>query len=135
MDYIHNGKKGMNCGQHPARTRARTLLLGPRMRVHLNHVKTVMDAFNPLETGLRQGDHCRKGYRAIIMDWPSLLRCISVKCLGCMQELVDGSRSPEIPANPAVQLSSGTKSSGGMSVCSRAVTTTSPRECNLRAMW
>ena len=97
MDYIHCGKKCLNSSNHDSRD----LKLGPNMRVHMNQIKATMDAFDPMETGLKNGDENRKGYRA--MDWPSLLRTISIRCIDSMTSMVDGSREPAIPQDPSVR--------------------------------
>jgi hypothetical protein len=93
MDYLHNGKKLLNCAHHASRT----LEMGPGMFAHLNSIDTVTRAFEPLIHGLNKGDASRDGYNS--MDWPSLCRLISLKTLGCMLRLKIGDG---VPANTTV---------------------------------
>lgn len=93
--YVHAAKKLFNPIDHPGRS----LVLGPWQTIHLSHLELVLTVFPPHTHGLRKVDLSRKGYQA--MDFPSLLRCVSKKCLLCLEKLVDGS-TPDRTTQPQV---------------------------------
>jgi hypothetical protein len=84
QDYIHCGKKLVNCASHPSRY----LRLGPTMYAHMNAVTTNMRTQSNEAHGLRVGDDSRDGYRA--MDWPSAVRLTHRKHLTSLSNLCEG---------------------------------------------
>ena len=84
MDYIHNGKKFINCLDHSARD----LRMGKRS-VHMHDIKWIYDNCSVHHHNLRQQDLSRAKSQA--MDWPSAERVMSSKFLSVLDEAVEGS--------------------------------------------
>jgi hypothetical protein len=84
QDYIHCGKKLVNCMNHPTRS----LCMGPGLYPHFNSVTMHMDSVRREIHGLNKGDDTRDQYMA--MDWPSVCRLTSPKHLDSMRNLCEG---------------------------------------------
>ena len=84
QDYIHCGKKLINCTCHASRH----LRLGPYMHVHINQITSNMKAQTREEHGLLRGDDVRGGWKA--MDWPSAVRLMKKKHLVSLHNLRRG---------------------------------------------
>ena len=81
QDYIHCGKKLINCANHASRE----LMIGPYMYVHINAITTNMKSQTREEHGLLRGDDARGGWKA--MDWPSAVRLMKMKHLRSLNNL------------------------------------------------
>jgi hypothetical protein len=84
QDYIHCGKKLINCTAHPSRD----LRIGPHMYAHMNAITTNMNTQTREEHGLVVGDDSRHMWRA--MDWPSAVRLMTRKHLTSLENLCEG---------------------------------------------
>lgn len=95
QDYIHCGKKGINCMHHPSRA----LCMGPGLYPHFNSITSHMTAASRDKHGLNKGDNSRDRYMA--MDWPSVCRLTSPKHLTSLANLSEGRDG--LVANPTVR--------------------------------
>lgn len=94
QDYIHCGKKLIQCMVHAGR-----VLVFGHCTAQISMLGCVLTAFHHADHGMKQQDLERLGYNA--MDWDSALRLLSPKVLRCLTTLIAGTHGHQ--PNPALQ--------------------------------
>ena len=89
QDYLHCAKKMLGSCDHAVRR----LMVGQHC-AHMHGILLVLDSFRPDQHGLWADDASRKGRNA--MNWSSVVRVVSDRCLACLAILASGVRAVEV---------------------------------------